>query len=146
MAVRNAVCDPDWHKPTGLWVSIGEAWPAWCLENEYGVGRLCYATPVTINAAANILTLGHPWDLDEFTHKYSKQRGDYWLLDRRCIDWQRVQDEYDGIIIAPYQWERRLELSWYYSWDVASGCIWNANAITVGPSLYIGGDTRQQVA
>jgi len=36
-----------------------------------------------------------------------------------------VSKEYDGIEIAPYQWDARLSLIWYYGWDVASGCIWN---------------------
>lgn len=35
---------------------------------------------------------------------------------------------YDG---APYQWECRLDRDtfWYYSWDCASACIWNLQAV-----------------
>jgi hypothetical protein len=47
------------------------------------------------------------------------------------IDWYRVAEQYDGIIITPYIYERRLTeyTTWYYSWDCASGCIWNGKAI-----------------
>jgi hypothetical protein len=46
------------------------------------------------------------------------------------IDWPRVAERFDGVIIAPYQWKHRLELMWYYGWDCASGCIWNARAVS----------------
>ena len=47
------------------------------------------------------------------------------------IDWNRVAKKYQGIIITPYIWERRLTTTctWYYGWDVASGCIWDNKAI-----------------
>jgi hypothetical protein len=45
------------------------------------------------------------------------------------IDWLRVAQKSAGIIIAPYIWERRLHLPWYYGWDCASGCVWDAAAV-----------------
>ena len=46
------------------------------------------------------------------------------------IDWPKVAERYDGIIIAPYQWSRRLDgPMWYYGWDCASGCVWRARAV-----------------
>lgn len=47
------------------------------------------------------------------------------------IDWKKVTEEYQGIIISPYIWQRRLapHTMWYYGWDVASGCIWDTDAI-----------------
>jgi hypothetical protein len=52
-------------------------------------------------------------------------------MSRFEIEWRKVAERFDGIIIAPYIWQRRLDLesSWYYSWDCASGCIWNASAV-----------------
>ena len=47
----------------------------------------------------------------------------------RCIAWEKVAAKYDGLIITPYIWQRRMELNWYYTWDCASGCIWNVRAI-----------------
>ncbi len=47
------------------------------------------------------------------------------------IDWIKVAKQYAGLIIAPYQWGYRLEpgTHWYYGWDCASGCIWDASVI-----------------
>jgi hypothetical protein len=45
------------------------------------------------------------------------------------IDWQRVAEQHQGIIITPYQWECRYSIDWYYIWDCASGCIWDPDAI-----------------
>ena len=49
----------------------------------------------------------------------------------RYIDWPAVATDYPGLIIAPYQWSCRMSefTRWYYGWDCASGCIWNADAI-----------------
>lgn len=41
----------------------------------------------------------------------------------------RVRQDYAGIEISPYQYECRFELTWYYGWDVASGCVWDKEAI-----------------
>ena len=46
------------------------------------------------------------------------------------IDWSSTYKNYDGIVIAPYQWNCRYgDHIWYYTWDCASGCIWNIDAI-----------------
>jgi hypothetical protein len=51
-------------------------------------------------------------------------------LDNWKVSWIAVAEQWQGIIIAPYLWERRLgDPSWYYTWDCASGCIWDATAI-----------------
>lgn len=51
------------------------------------------------------------------------------------IDWASVCRAYQGIVISPYFWSRRMGPMWYYSWDCASGVIWDADAIeSVGPS------------
>lgn len=48
-----------------------------------------------------------------------------------AFDWIDVASRYSGIEIAPYQWKRRIHPStfWYYTWDCASGCIWDLSAI-----------------
>lgn len=46
------------------------------------------------------------------------------------INWPMVADRYQGIVIAPYLWSRRMDGGlWYYGWDCASGCIWDAAAV-----------------
>jgi hypothetical protein len=51
-------------------------------------------------------------------------------------NWERVARDYDGVIISPYQFNRRMTLMWYYPWDCASGCIWRPTRVVqqVGPA------------
>lgn len=116
---------PD-HKPRGLWVSVGEAWAEWCLAESYCTSQLTVLNHVTLAGDAKILRLKTGYDLDRFTGEYGAPM---YAGGEPYIEWSKVAEKYDGIIIAPYIWSRRHDLSWYYSWDVASGCVWNADAI-----------------
>jgi len=119
-------------KPRGFWVSVkGEDdWPSWCRSEEFAADSLSVRHAVALAEHANILHLGSVSDILDFHSEYSETFGPY--LDRQYIGWERVAEQYDGIIIAPYQWPLRLNDSarWYYSWDVASGCIWSVEAIS----------------
>ena len=44
------------------------------------------------------------------------------------INWPKVAEHYSGIEICPYIGKRR-EVTWYYGWDVASGCVWSQQGI-----------------
>ena len=46
-------------------------------------------------------------------------------FDFYAIDWEAALADWDGELIAPYMWSRRLEYMWYYGWDCASGGTWN---------------------
>jgi hypothetical protein len=116
-------------KPAGLWVSVpGEDdWPNWCRDNDYRVETLAHEHVVTLTPQARILHLSHEADIMRLDREYGQETGP---LRRFLIDYVRLQREgWHGIIIAPYQWGPRLELMWYYAWDCASGCIWDADAI-----------------
>lgn len=122
---------PD-AKPRGLWVSVegnGDGWREWCEAEDFRTDWT-HAYDVTLTEGANILLLSTPYDLDDFTEDFERVRDDArpWRHGLH-IDWRRVAEEYDGIIITPYQWRRRMELMWYYGWDCASGCIWRSDAI-----------------
>ena len=93
-----------------------------------------------------ILKIKSERDFDRFTKKYG-------VIDKKNdivgIKWLVVAMDFAGIEIIPYLEERRnfiprrvlknfykdeskintLALSWYYSWDIPSGCVWNWNAI-----------------
>jgi len=127
-------------KPRGLWLSVvvdGECdWTRWC-ESEWPTWmRGKQKHEVRLAPDANVLRLSSPADLDRFTREYCIDR---FPLDQPApyarrleslwVRWDAVAALYDGIIIAPYCWQRRLTLLWYYGWDAASGCIWNARAI-----------------
>lgn len=114
-------------KPTGLWVSVeGEDdWPSWCNSVGFGLDRLQCASEVALELEANVLFIKSVAELDAFNRRYSA--GD--RLSPHDLNWPEVREKYDGVIIAPYQWERRLDYMWYYGWDCASGVIWNLSAI-----------------
>jgi hypothetical protein len=136
---------PQFHKPNGLWVSVvGEDdWAAWISREREDQSALRHAYRVEV-IDANILWITTAQGIDklhedycyedDFNRHLAGQRwstvDDEFLRRQWPIDWSKLIATYDGLIIAPYQWERRLGGPfWYYSWDCASGCIWNTNAV-----------------
>lgn len=119
-----------YNKPIGFWVSVkGEDdWPSWCESEHFRTETLSHRHVVTLSDKANILFIPSAQALDEFNEQYHVRGPTPWSSG---INWTMVAEYYDGIIIAPYHWERRLSdhCGWYYGWDCASGCIWNADAI-----------------
>jgi hypothetical protein len=72
-------------------------------------------------------------ELMMFTRKFSSyvnvngHKGEF----GESIDWKDVSNEYDGIEINPYQNEARYQYTWYYPWDVASGCVWHLKNLKI---------------
>jgi hypothetical protein len=131
--------EPDnyFQKPNGLWVSVEgvDGWREWCESEGFERARLTVANIIELKPDANLLHLTSAQELDEFTNDYgilgTLAKSHPGLFTSPTIDWDRVAQKYQGIIIAPYQWSRRFaeNTSWYYGWDCASGCIWNVDAI-----------------
>ncbi len=118
-------------KPNGLWVSVegnGDGWREWCIAEEFNLVSLTHVHDVLLAPSANVLRLTDASEIDAFTFQFLKSNRQYSL---DTIDWNRVARVYQGIIIAPYVWQRRLSRhsGWYYGWDCASGCIWDAATI-----------------
>ena len=124
-------------KPKGLWVSIGSEWDEWCRENDFRQDELQTKTAVVIKKHAKILRIHNAEQLDKFHEKYNSYNcafktgryGEHESKFGEGIDWAKVTEKYQGIIIAPYIWSRRMKYMWYYGWDVASGCIWDVDAV-----------------
>ena len=117
-------------KPQGFWLSVDgndDGWRDWCLGEEWGLDRLTLVHDVTLSDKADVLRIAGPGGIDAFTAEYREPSDRFYGE----IDWRRVAERWQGIIIAPYVWSRRLHdnAGWYYSWDCASGCIWDAAAI-----------------
>lgn len=117
------------RKPQGLWVSVeGEyGWREWGMENEYGC--FDHRFSVTLAEGHKVLITD---DLIGFHRRFKKA----WYPDHpysyEYIQWEEVAREYQGIVIPTYHWEFRFDTpvsDWYYGWDCASGCIWDAAAI-----------------
>lgn len=122
--------ESPYDKPKGLWVSVeGEDdWRHWCETEDFRTEALAVPHEVKLTEDADLLLLKDADDLLEFQHNYGtpyrfSSRGDL------MIEWKRVAREFAGIIIAPYQWKHRLNLSWYYTWDCSSGCIWDLSVV-----------------
>lgn len=110
-------------KPCGLWLSVGDDWKQWCEKEEFHLAGLTHRTPIVLRSDANLRVISDLFQFDTFTAKYQNQWAPF-----DPIDWPRVVEDYDGIIIAPYFWDRRMT-HWYYSWDCASACIWNIKCL-----------------
>lgn len=124
-------------KPKGLWVSDESqeewSWSWWCKSEQPDWIEGTLAQEVVLVPDANILFIQSVDELDAFGARFMKQP-EGWpddLMASYSIDWPEVAKLYDGIVITPYLWSRRLHRgsSWYYGWDCASGCIWNPAAI-----------------
>ena len=120
-------------KPKGLWLSVedGYGWREWCEAEEFS-GSWDHIYEITLAPGANVLHLKDPTDIDFFTKEWlSEPMNVLGLVMPGYPDWVRIAEQYDGIMIAPYQWGCKFghDCFWYYSWDCSSACIWNESAI-----------------
>lgn len=123
----------NWFKPIGFWYEIDNSWEEWLGGNmpHWFKERYNYKFKIEIDFA-NILIIDTPEKFIKFHEEFSgnERPNDPYPQ----IDWQLVSQLYDGIEITNYLHQFRMEYkyNWYYSWDVASGCIWrNHKCITV---------------
>lgn len=107
-------------KPNGLWYGIGSSWISW-VRNEMPEWETEDAYALELDKS-NMIVITNYEELLQFNEVFKSGA-------HNVIDWPRVAAEYDGIEIAPYIHEARSGLFWYYTWDVASGCIWSPNVI-----------------
>lgn len=128
---RRAPADIHRHdKPDGLWYGFGPSWLEWCRsEQPDWIGQHWYE--VVLAPEARILSLTTAYDVLMFGRQYAAP--ERYPGDTGAILWRELEATYDAIEINPYQWSMRLhdETSWYYSWDVASGCVWAPSLVTL---------------
>lgn len=132
--------DLAWQaKPNGLWFSIeglnapnNICWKEWCKSENFRTYALAFSYEIILKEDANILHLKTSKEIVDFTNKYPLKSRDWEPEhDTYQLQWDEVKKKYQGIIIAPYNWECRLEMTtcWYYGWDCSSGCIWDIDCI-----------------
>ncbi len=136
--------DSEWlGKPSGLWVSDEDndpegSWSTWCRNEHWGDIDEKHRHTIEVDVR-RVLRITTSAELMNFNRKYSRDMKIGHASNRSpnyrrtVISWTLVAERYDGIIISPYQWRHRMDhdMSWYYGWDCASGCIWNASAMEV---------------
>tara|TARA_Y100001970_G_scaffold271481_1_gene366919 strand:- start:45399 stop:45902 length:504 start_codon:yes stop_codon:yes gene_type:complete len=112
-------------KPTGLWYDCGNVWQEFCNIELGGYSHRGYDSvyEVFLNEE-KILFITNDSEFDQFETEYGR-KGKFELV----IDWNLVSKKYAGIEICPYLPSKRQRHFWYYSWDVASGCIWHPDGI-----------------
>ena len=104
----------DGMKPNGFWYGFGKEWIDWTkTEMPEWVGKYIYEVKIP----NNVLKITSYKELLQFNEEFKTEQ--------IMIDWKKVASKYDGIEIVPYQPKARMNLLWYYGWDIASGCIWN---------------------
>lgn len=130
-------------KPRRLWYGFDDSWLTF-IKNEMPHLEGKYFYEIDINSC-NVLQLKTERQIRLFGQEYKVIDRDLYTMDKKLydlvkksifkIDWKRVSNEYDGIEINPYQSEMRMDNThiWYYSWDVASGCVWNVNCLKLHP-------------
>lgn len=116
------------YKPRGLWVSVegDDDWPTWCQAEDFGLDRMAWVTEIDVDLS-RVLVL----DTERAVRDFADAYGSFNRYSIRVIDWSSVASACGGLVIAPYQWGLRLaeDFDWYYGWDCASGCIWDASAV-----------------
>ena len=121
-------------KPQGLWYSVegGEdGWKAWCTSEDFCLENLTVENHLTLDES-RLLKIKTVEQLDHFHERFMKVNLLHGMNGVEGINWKEVAKHHSGIEIAPYRWSRRMEpgFIWYYSWDCASGCIWDLSTIT----------------
>lgn len=111
-----------YFKPFGLWLSTGDEWRDWCVDNQFREDECVHRTDFELTPGHSVLVIETPGQMEAFTEEYGYDREyvGHW------IDWTRVKARYDGVVVIPYQYGCRLDerFWWYYSWDVSGGCVW----------------------
>lgn len=115
----------DHFKPTGLWLSEGNAWKEWCEEEGFVTCNMntCYIYKAKLNMST-IKCIATYDDFVKFEEIYQGKYG---------INWSKVAKDYDGICFQNYYEVKSEYMSksqsaksiWILGIDVNSVCVWN---------------------
>lgn len=124
-------------KPTGFWISVRgpHDWSAHLASHGIVCDSWRHRHSVTLAPDARLLVLADVDAVLAFTREYGLPSAPGHPVD--SVDWDRVEAQYPGIMIAPFQTELRRDprTRWYFGWDCACICVWDAAAIaSVTPS------------
>lgn len=135
-------------KPSGLWFDVDRDWLRWCDGEDYRRECLRYRHRLKLADDAVILRLSGSDAILRFTEEYAKPHPALTDLDNEVnifdrhhsavIDWPRIAESFQGIIITPYCWRARWAFMWYYGWDCASGCVWDPSILTIDAVFHKG--------
>lgn len=143
-------------KPIGLWYAPNKIWLEFVKDNidpykkrtKYMYIIKPIYTTITDPDPEKVLQIKNLETFDKFTIKYGKQNKTGYM-NKILIDWQKVEQDYGGVEVIPFLKTRAefrypngkklfnnfklnknsIVLTWLTSWDIPSGCIWNANSV-----------------
>ncbi len=133
----------SWFKPQGLWFALGAEWLQHMKKTNFRMTRYNYLYSIEVDLNKLIL-ITNMTELHKFSSLYCKPSQQYGSV---CyeVNWRRAirETKKAGILISPnlkhlinkhkpeyVPTTTFSEMEWYVTWDVASGAIWNAKAIT----------------
>ena len=141
-------------KPDGVWYGCGDEWLKWMAHHHPDwLDRVnCVYELEIYDAFMKVITNAEQFKSfeNEFwaMAPYQERSAHGGPIDGiyQMIDWSLLAGiDWDGIEICPYLWEFRMSTSrWYYGWDVASGCIWDSEALVGEPKLLWQRDTEKE--
>ena len=127
--------EPVSMRPRGLWLSDesnGSGWSDYCKSTEVRIEDLQHKKEIHVDDE-KCICLNSYEDIYRFNEEYKIFFEGFPLgLQPEMIDWEKVKQEYSGIIITPYCYKSRHEFLWYYAWDCESGCIWDTSILKLG--------------
>ncbi len=133
-------------KPEGVWYGCGDSWLKWMdREKPEWLDAVNYVYELELDQEF-ILTITNEQQFKRFEREYWGRapwqgRGGWTETGPpdgqfEMIEWDTLIGQYDGIEICPYLKQFRMTNSrWYYTWDVASGCIWDSQSLIGEPKL-----------
>jgi hypothetical protein len=119
-------------KPSGFWVSVGDAWKEWCEEEEFHPERLEHVYGVDIDMSG-FLTVNDRETITALYEEFPDAGNDSPKVSiGTFVDWGAAASRYAGLLFSPYDkwlndW-RDLPI-WWYGLDCASAVVFDLTAI-----------------
>jgi len=118
----------DSYKPSGLWYGFGSSWLDW-VASEMPERKYKHLYKIEVNPS-KLLVLNNERKVKLFAINFGLNKEKWeWTTE---INWELVAKKYSGVEFNPYFYSLRLKptmVGWYSGIDVASGCVWNKDAI-----------------
>jgi hypothetical protein len=119
-------------KPSGLWLSKDDQWYEYAINGVRSHSQMRYKTVFEVDTS-NVIVLKNSEELLEFHNSFPAIiSGAPYLLTYSLLNWPKVAEQYDGVVISPYQKIGMINgtlIAWHESWDVSSGCFWNIKCL-----------------
>lgn len=95
---KSWLTDSIYYNPKGLWISCGDAWIRWAGNDVHQWSLSTYIYEVTVTPT--VLRISSLSELEKFIKKYKFPNSRLKIYN--VINWKKVKEEYDGLIICPY--------------------------------------------